>query len=69
MTASCCRCRRSFAKAARASWEEIAQGLELTGHFLMRDLLTDRSQTDRRSAKQAGRPVAPRRWSRLGSDA
>lgn len=26
-----------------ASWEEIAQGLELTGHFLLRDLLTDRS--------------------------
>ena len=26
-----------------ASWEEIAQGLDLTGHFLMRDLLTDRS--------------------------
>jgi DNA repair protein RecO (recombination protein O) len=27
-----------------ASWEEIAQGLDLTGHFLMRDLLTDRSK-------------------------
>ena len=27
----------------RASWEEIAQGLDLTGHFLMRDVLTDRS--------------------------
>ena len=27
----------------RASWEEIVQGLELTGHFLSRDLLTDRS--------------------------
>ena len=26
----------------RASWEEIAQGLELTGHFLMRDVLIDR---------------------------
>ena len=26
------------------SWEEIAQGLELTGHFLLRDLLTDRSR-------------------------
>jgi DNA repair protein RecO (recombination protein O) len=25
-----------------ASWREIAQGLELTGHFLRRDLLTDR---------------------------
>lgn len=26
-----------------ASWQEIAQGLDLTGHFLLRDLLTDRS--------------------------
>jgi len=25
-----------------ATWQEIAQGLELTGHFLARDLLTDR---------------------------
>src|SRR3982751_6528113 len=30
-------------EGGRASWEEIAQGLDLTGHFLMRDLLTDRS--------------------------
>ena len=28
----------------RASWEEIAQGLDLTGHFLARDVLTDRSK-------------------------
>lgn len=28
-----------------ASWEAIAQGLDLTGHFLMRDVLTDRSRT------------------------
>lgn len=28
----------------RASWEEIAQGLDLTGHFLLRDVLTDRAQ-------------------------
>ena len=27
----------------RASWSEIAQGLDLTGHFLARDLLSDRS--------------------------
>jgi DNA repair protein RecO (recombination protein O) len=27
-----------------ASWQEIAQGLELTGHFLLRDVLTDRSR-------------------------
>jgi DNA repair protein RecO (recombination protein O) len=31
-------------EGGRASWEEIAQGLELTGHFLSRDLLTDRSR-------------------------
>jgi DNA repair protein RecO (recombination protein O) len=29
-------------EGGRASWEEIAQGLALTGHFLERDLLTDR---------------------------
>jgi DNA repair protein RecO (recombination protein O) len=27
-----------------ASWDEIAQGLSLTGHFLARDVLTDRSK-------------------------
>jgi DNA repair protein RecO (recombination protein O) len=27
-----------------ASWQEIAHGLDLTGHFLARDLLTDRSK-------------------------
>jgi len=27
-----------------ASWQEIAQGFALTGHFLMRDLITDRSR-------------------------
>jgi DNA repair protein RecO (recombination protein O) len=30
--------------AGRASWSEIAQGLDLTGHFLLRDVLTDRAQ-------------------------
>ena len=30
-------------EGGRATWREIAQGLDLTGHFLMRDLLTDRS--------------------------
>ena len=29
----------------QASWPEILQGLDLTGHFLMRDVLTDRAQT------------------------
>lgn len=31
-------------EGGRASWEEISQGLDLTGHFLMRDVLTDRSR-------------------------
>ena len=31
-------------QGGRASWPEIAQGLDLTGHFLERDLLTDRSR-------------------------
>ena len=30
-------------EGGRASWDEIAQGLDLTGHFLARDILTDRS--------------------------
>ena len=29
-------------ESGRATWPEIAQGLDLTGHFLERDLLTDR---------------------------
>jgi len=32
-------------EGGRASWEEIAEGLDLTGHFLMRDLLTGRSSS------------------------
>jgi DNA repair protein RecO (recombination protein O) len=31
-------------EGGRAGWEEIDQGLDLTGHFLARDLLTDRSR-------------------------
>ena len=31
-------------EGGRASWAEIAQGLDLTGHFLLRDVLTDRSR-------------------------
>jgi DNA repair protein RecO (recombination protein O) len=31
-------------EGGRASWEEIGQGLALTGHFLLRDLITDRSR-------------------------
>jgi DNA repair protein RecO (recombination protein O) len=33
---------RFVREGGRASWEEIAQGLALTGHFLSRDVLTDR---------------------------
>jgi DNA repair protein RecO (recombination protein O) len=29
-------------EGGRANWAEIAQGLDLTGHFLLRDVLTDR---------------------------
>ncbi len=32
-------------EGGQASWEEIVQGFELSGHFLMRDLLTDRAKT------------------------
>jgi DNA repair protein RecO (recombination protein O) len=31
-------------KGGQAPWSEIAQGLDLTGHFLLRDVLTDRAQ-------------------------
>jgi DNA repair protein RecO (recombination protein O) len=31
-------------EGGRASWREIDEGLSLTGHFLMRDLITERSQ-------------------------
>ena len=31
-------------EGGRASWHEIADGLDLTGHFLKRDILTDRSR-------------------------
>jgi DNA repair protein RecO (recombination protein O) len=36
---------RFVREGGRASWTEIAQGLELTGHFLLRDVLTDRVRT------------------------
>ena len=29
-------------EGGQASWPEIAQGLDLSGHFLLRDVLTDR---------------------------
>ena len=31
-------------EGGRASWEEIDQGLALSGHFLLRDLITERSR-------------------------
>jgi DNA repair protein RecO (recombination protein O) len=35
----------AFVRAGgQAPWPEIAQGLDLTGHFLMRDVLTDRAR-------------------------
>jgi DNA repair protein RecO (recombination protein O) len=36
---------RFVREGGRASWQEIVQGFELSGHFLMRDLLTDRSKS------------------------
>jgi DNA repair protein RecO (recombination protein O) len=30
-------------EGGQASWQEIAQGLDLTGHFVLRDVLNDRS--------------------------
>ena len=35
---------RFVREGGRASWDEIAQGLDLTGHFLLRDVLTDRAR-------------------------
>lgn len=35
---------RFVLEGGRASWDEIAQGLKLTGHFLSRDVFTDRSR-------------------------
>lgn len=31
-------------EGGRGSWEEIGQGLALTGHFLLRDVITDRAR-------------------------
>ena len=58
---------RSSARAGGVTGRKSSQGLDLTGHFLLRDVLTDRAAPDRRSARPARRAVAPRRWSRLGS--
>ena len=34
---------RFIREGGSANWQEILQGLQLTGHFLMRDVVTDRS--------------------------
>jgi DNA repair protein RecO (recombination protein O) len=34
---------RFIREGGAAAWPDILDGLELTGHFLLRDLLTDRS--------------------------
>jgi DNA repair protein RecO (recombination protein O) len=34
---------RFVREGGQASWSDIADGLDLTGHFLMRDLLTQKS--------------------------
>ena len=34
---------RFVREGGQASWQAIAQGLDLTGHFLMRELLTQKS--------------------------
>ena len=34
---------RFVREGGQAGWAEISQGLDLTGHFLMRDLLTQKS--------------------------
>jgi DNA repair protein RecO (recombination protein O) len=34
---------RFVAEGGTGSWDDILEGLALSGHFLMRDVLTDRS--------------------------
>ena len=52
-------------EGGRASGRKLLEGLDLTGHFLVRDLLTDRSRP-LAGARAARRAVAPRGWTRLG---
>ena len=65
MRASCCRCRASSAKAGRRAGPRSPQGLDLTGHFLMRDVLTQKSARPGRGEVAAGRSPAPGRRARL----
>ena len=39
----CIRDSRFVAEGGTASWPEILDGLALSGHFLLRDIITDRS--------------------------
>lgn len=48
-------------QGGQAGWKEIAQGLDLTGHFLRRDILTDRA-----AAVAAARDRLVERLSRAG---
>jgi DNA repair protein RecO (recombination protein O) len=36
---------RFVREGGQADWADIADGLDLTGHFMVRDVLTDRSQS------------------------
>ena len=69
MPASSCRCRRSFARAGGASWPEIAQGLDLTGHFLARDVLDRprRARSPKRATGSSTGCAAPVVSPRLGA--
>ena len=60
---------RFVREGGSASWKEIAQGLELTGHFLMRDLLTDRSKPIAEARNRLVDRLRRAGWSRLGSSA
>ena len=49
---------RFVREGGQASWSDIAAGLDLTGHFLMRDCADPEIGGARRSARAAGRPAA-----------
>ena len=56
---------RFVREGGQAGWAEIAQGLDLTGHFLMRDVLTAEIGGPGRGEVAAGRSPAPGRRTRL----
>ena len=51
---------RFVREGGQASWPDILDGLALTGHFLMRDLITDRAAPVAEGARPADRALAPR---------